>query len=77
MRLIPRHRHHRRPKGPLIAISEAEISADLHYPASARRLRRTADVQRLEMSSRRTRLGRAVHTILPAGVATRMIKGEA
>ncbi|HVD40087.1 MAG TPA: hypothetical protein VNC16_03670 [Solirubrobacterales bacterium] len=49
MRLIPRHRHHRRPKGPRIAISEAEISADLHYPASARRPRRTADVQRLEV----------------------------
>jgi hypothetical protein len=46
MRLIPRHRH-RRPKGPRIAISEAEISADLHYPAVARRPQRTADVQRL------------------------------
>jgi len=34
MRLIPRHRHSRRPKGARIAISEAEISADLHYPAS-------------------------------------------
>lgn len=49
MRLIPRHRHHRRPKGPRIAISEAEISADLHYPASRRQPRRTADVQRLEI----------------------------
>ncbi|HEX6780738.1 MAG TPA: hypothetical protein VF125_01770 [Solirubrobacterales bacterium] len=47
MRLIPRHRHHRRPKGPRIAISEAEISADLHYPAQPRP-RRTADVHRLE-----------------------------
>jgi hypothetical protein len=46
MRLIPRHRH-RRSKGPRIAISEAEISADLHYPAGARRPRRTADAQRL------------------------------
>ena len=36
MRLIPRHRHHRRSKGPRIAISEAEISADLHYPAGFR-----------------------------------------
>ncbi|HEX5527540.1 MAG TPA: hypothetical protein VFX44_10150 [Solirubrobacterales bacterium] len=34
MRLIPRHRH-RRAKSPRIAISEAEISADLHYPARA------------------------------------------
>jgi hypothetical protein len=48
MRLIPRHRH-RRPKGPRIAISEAEISADLHYPASPRRVQRTADVQRLSV----------------------------
>jgi hypothetical protein len=48
MRLIPRHRH-RRPKGPRITISEAEISADLHYPASRRRLERTADVQRLSV----------------------------
>ena len=49
MRLIPRHRQHRRPKGPRIAISEAEISADLHYPASSRQPRRTASVQRLEV----------------------------
>jgi len=49
MRLIPRHRHHRRSKGPQIAISEAEISADLHYPASARQPRRAADAQRLEV----------------------------
>lgn len=48
MRLIPRHRH-RRPKGPRIAISEAEISADLHYPAQPRRPRRSAGVQRLEV----------------------------
>jgi hypothetical protein len=48
MRLIPRHRHSRRPKGPRIAISEAEISADLHYPATARRPPRGAGAQRLE-----------------------------
>jgi len=47
MRLIHRHRQHRRPKGPRIAISEAEISADLHYPASAQRPRRTGEIQRL------------------------------
>ena len=46
MRLI-RHRNHRRPKGPRIAISEAEISADLHYPASRTTPQRTADAQRL------------------------------
>ncbi|HEY5942991.1 MAG TPA: hypothetical protein VIT89_09045 [Solirubrobacterales bacterium] len=49
MRLIPRHRQQRRPKGPRIAISEAEISADLHYPAQPRRPQRAADVHRLEV----------------------------
>jgi len=34
MRLIPKYRQHRR-KIPRIAISEEEIAADLHYPASA------------------------------------------
>jgi hypothetical protein len=48
MRLIPRHRH-RRPKGPRIAISEAEISADLHYPATRQQPRQTADLRRLEI----------------------------
>ncbi len=33
MRLIHRHRHHSRAKAPRIAISQAEITADLHYPA--------------------------------------------
>jgi hypothetical protein len=33
MRLISRHRHHRRAKVPRISISQAEIAADLHYPA--------------------------------------------
>lgn len=49
MRLIPRHRQQRRPKAARIAISEAEISADLHYPAQPSRPRRSADVQRLEI----------------------------
>jgi hypothetical protein len=48
MRLIPRHRHNRRPRGPRIAISEAEISADLHYPASRRAARRESAGRRLE-----------------------------
>ncbi len=34
MRLIPRHRHHHRSKTPRISISQAEITADLLYPAS-------------------------------------------
>jgi hypothetical protein len=34
MRLISRHRHQNRRKAPRIAISQAEITADLHYPAS-------------------------------------------
>ena len=36
MRLIPRHRHHQRSKAPRISISQAEITADLLYPASPR-----------------------------------------
>jgi hypothetical protein len=47
MRLIPRHRHHSRTKAPRIAISEAEISADLHYPAPPRPLRRADAARRI------------------------------
>ena len=36
MRLIPRHRHNHRSKAPRISISQAEITADLIYPASPR-----------------------------------------
>jgi hypothetical protein len=39
MRLIPRHRHHHRSKAPRISISQAEITADLVYPASPRSVR--------------------------------------
>ena len=42
MRLIHRHRHHGRSKAPRIAISQAEITADLHYPAGARSRRQLA-----------------------------------
>ena len=35
MRLITRHRDRQRAKAPRIAISQAEITADLHYPAAA------------------------------------------
>jgi hypothetical protein len=49
MRLIGRHRSQHRERKPRIAISEAEISADLHYPAAPRQPRRTADVRRLEV----------------------------
>ncbi|HEX2095964.1 MAG TPA: hypothetical protein VHF50_01180 [Solirubrobacterales bacterium] len=34
MKLISRHRGQYRAKAPRIAISQAEITADLHYPAS-------------------------------------------
>jgi hypothetical protein len=37
MRLIPRHIHRHSSKAPRISISQAEITADLHYPAPARR----------------------------------------
>jgi hypothetical protein len=36
MRLISRHRHQQRAKAPRISISQAEITADLHYPAERR-----------------------------------------
>ena len=49
MRLIGRHRNQHRQRKPRIAISEAEISADLHYPAAPRQPRRTADLRRLEV----------------------------
>jgi hypothetical protein len=38
MRLIPKSRHHHRSKSPRIAISQEEITADLLYPASRRRV---------------------------------------
>jgi hypothetical protein len=37
MRLISRNRHRHSPKAPRISISQAEITADLQYPASRRR----------------------------------------
>ncbi|HEX5983551.1 MAG TPA: hypothetical protein VFY69_05025 [Solirubrobacterales bacterium] len=49
MRLIPRNRHQQRHRKPRIAITEEEISADLHYPAQPREPRRTADARRLEI----------------------------
>jgi hypothetical protein len=39
MRLIHMHRHHYRPKVPRVSISQAEITADLLYPASPRAVR--------------------------------------
>jgi hypothetical protein len=36
MRLIPRHRQHPHSKRPRIAVSQAEITADLHYPVGSR-----------------------------------------
>lgn len=39
MRLIPRHRNRYRAVAPRIAISQAEITADLHYPAGNQRAR--------------------------------------
>jgi hypothetical protein len=42
MRLIPRHRNGNRGKAPRIEISQAEITADLLYPATNRTARRQA-----------------------------------
>jgi hypothetical protein len=49
MRLIPRHRHQQRHHRARIAITEAEISADLHYPAASREARRTVNSPRLQV----------------------------
>ncbi len=46
MRLIQRHRHGNRGKAPRIAISQAEITADLLYPAHRRQLEREAPAAR-------------------------------
>ncbi len=46
MRLIHRHRHHSRSKAPRISISQAEITADLVYPAHPRAARDRAVVDR-------------------------------
>jgi hypothetical protein len=46
MRLIHRHRNHGRSKAPRIAISQAEITADLHYPAGPRQVRQANGAQR-------------------------------
>jgi hypothetical protein len=45
MRLIPRHRHNHRRKAPRVAITQAEITADLIYPASPRVLREPASAR--------------------------------
>jgi hypothetical protein len=49
MRLIPRHRHDHRAKAPRIAISQAEITADLQYP-----LGNSRPVQRAVVAARRS-----------------------
>ncbi len=46
MRLIPRHRHNHRAKTPRIAISQAEITADLNYPAGSRPSRQAGAARR-------------------------------
>jgi hypothetical protein len=45
MRLISRHRQQRQRRS-RIAITEAEIAADLHYPAPAREPNRSAQARR-------------------------------
>jgi hypothetical protein len=47
MRLIHRHRDNDRSRSPRIAITQAEITADLHYPlASSRPVQRAAEAAR-------------------------------
>ncbi len=45
MRLIPRYRHRQRHQSPRISITQAEITADLIYPASPRALREPASAR--------------------------------
>ena len=49
MRLIPRHRHQQRHQKPSISITEAEISADLHYPAGAPDRQQATAYRRIEI----------------------------
>jgi hypothetical protein len=44
---LSRHRRQRREKSPRIALSQAEITADLHYPASRLRSDEAAGVRKL------------------------------
>jgi hypothetical protein len=46
MRIMHRHRHNQRGKAPRIAISQAEITADLIYPATRRHRAPAASAQR-------------------------------
>jgi hypothetical protein len=48
MRLIPRHRNRHRSAAPRVEISQAEITADLHYPLAGSR-----PVQRAIVAARR------------------------
>jgi hypothetical protein len=48
MRLISRQRHQRHRKT-RISITEAEISADLHYPVVARESQASAEARRLQV----------------------------
>jgi hypothetical protein len=52
MRLISRHRHSHRAKAPRISISQAEITADLIYPASPRAARQRQAGTRARGASR-------------------------
>ncbi|MGE0068177.1 MAG: hypothetical protein AB7T48_12580 [Solirubrobacterales bacterium] len=45
MRIVHRHRHHHR-KGLRIAISQDEITADLHYPSRSRQPRQAMTAAR-------------------------------
>jgi hypothetical protein len=48
MRLIPRQRHQHREKAPRVSISQAEITADLLYPASPRTARQRGTTARAQ-----------------------------
>jgi hypothetical protein len=50
MRLMHRHRNDHRSKAPRIAISQAEITADLHYRGGARTAQPAVDAARRGLS---------------------------
>jgi hypothetical protein len=49
MRLIPRSRHQQRRRKSRISITQEEISADLHYPASPRESQQATGYRRIEI----------------------------
>jgi hypothetical protein len=52
MRMTPKHRHRRRSKAPRVSISQAEITADLLYPAGPQAGRQRGGTPRIREVAR-------------------------